>query len=520
MKISDDLPHMHSLELSMLKDEQQFLFDAIDIHIWYLKSPHRYKMANRIHARFFNRTLEDMMDKDINTFLNKEEADITAKLNQQVFTYKEPVVTEEFISGANHEPRLFEISKTPKLDEFGNIEYVLCIAKDITELRKTQEALTLAKLEVERARKLRKTFLSKVSHEIRSPLNSILGFTQLIRNREINETKLPKYLDTIYSNGNQLLQLVDDVIDLAKIESGDISLGIANIQLASVLLEIEQKVRQSELFKAREKNLKIVFPATDVSDVVLKTDAYRFHQLIENTIIASFDLFHKGTIRFDIPQTKGQIKFKIKVQTENLDRHYAKKLLECFSNPDNKAKEDISFGLELSSKILPILQGTMQVDSDLETNFEFTISLPDTIQQANSDEKSTPNSPMGTSIKKAKSKNIIIAEDNPANFFLLKEYLTPYQYNIIQAINGIEVIDFCTRRNDIDLVLMDMKMPVINGFEATRHIKSIRPTLPIIAQTAFSTPEDREQALLAGCDDFLTKPIHIDELLDSVMRFV
>jgi signal transduction histidine kinase/CheY-like chemotaxis protein len=390
------------------------------------------------------------------------------------------------------------------------------------ESAKQKKELVKAKLKAEESDKLKSTFLSNLSHEIRTPMNAIVGFTDLLLNTEVEKDEQVEYLKVIDKSGKNLIAIIDDLIEMSKIESHQTKPNYTAVNLESCVHDLYESIKITN-----KKAKKIVFKIIESNNPALhpvKTDEVKLKQIVTNLITNALKFTDKGTVAFgyEIDKQNKQIKFKVKDTGFGIDESNQKFIFDRFRRVggDQSIKAGgLGLGLAISKAYVEMLGGTISLESKLGrgTEFHFTIPLEYivkqniTVQPVNQIEI----------VKGNEEGTLLIAEDDNINFLLFQKIMKAKNYKIIRAMNGQEAVDICLSNPNIDLVLMDIKMPIMDGFEAFDKISPIRPNLPIIAQTAFSSNEDKEKIFKLGFHDYITKPINRErlfELIDSVFQ--
>jgi signal transduction histidine kinase len=382
-------------------------------------------------------------------------------------------------------------------------------------LRKTEQDLMIAKEKAVEADKLKTAFLANMSHEIRTPLNAIVGFSNLMAEENLSLEKRKMFVDCIHNSSEALAQLISDILDIAKIEAGQLRMNMVQVNVVSMLREIMMAVAV-DLKKQEKQHIKLVLSIPEkIDDFIIETDGLRLRQVITNLL--------NNAVKFTI---KGKIEFGFKLDENNKPEFYvidtgigirADKLDLIFDRfqqvYNEKALNHTGTGLGLSivKKIIELLGGQIRVTSEtgLGTSFYFKInSRVLTVKHLNTEAIQTQ---VSEEIN-LEGKRILIAEDDYINFILLKELLEPSNAIIEWVKNGQETIDAIKSKVVFDLVLMDLKMPVKNGYEAYSEIRKINQTIPIIAQTAYAMSGEKEVILQYGFDGYLSKPLNRNEL--------
>lgn len=369
-----------------------------------------------------------------------------------------------------------------------------------------------------RSDKLKSAFLANMSHEIRTPMNAIVGFSGLIED-ENDEALRSQYVNIIKNSSDSLLKLIDDIIDLSKIEAGDLQLIQADFSIQTMFNELES-IYRLELNKKNKQAVALDFHLPS-SDFILQADPFRVRQVLMNLINNAIKFTDKGFIQVACEKKNGELVFSVKDTGVGIPEIDQEKIFDRFTKFDYHGmnNEGSGIGLSIVEKIIHLLKGKIWLESKLNLGTTFYFTLP-----YNAVKKVTfafeTQTELITIITPTDAVKILVVEDDPVSFLLLKEIFKPTNYQIFHAENGQEGVRFAKEHSDIDLILMDVNLPLLNGHDATREIRSFNATIPIIAQTANAMMGDKEKALDAGCSDFITKPIQAKVLLDKVGFFL
>jgi len=389
--------------------------------------------------------------------------------------------------------------------------------------RHVEKQLIIAKEKAVEADRLKSAFLANMSHELRIPLNSIIGFSDLLAISEPPQKQKQEYLSYIKNSGNLLLELVNDIIDLAKIEADQMKINKTKFKINDLLLELFEYFDEYRLLQERH-DLKLILNQQNFNyNYVVNTDKLRLKQILSNLIGNAIKFTSTGFVEFGFVISEDiQFEFFVKDSGIGIPKDKQSLIFERFAQLEEtstKKYKGTGLGLSISKRITELLGGNMWVESieNKGSTFYFTIPIVD-------EEKYCIIPIANNKLDKCKfnwqNKVILIVEDEIVNFSYLEEVLQKTQAQIIWAKNGKEAIELCKTNNLIDLVLMDIKMPLINGYEATVEIKKFRKDLPIIAQTALAMHGEKEKSLIAGCNDYITKPIKQDTLLEVINQFI
>jgi PAS domain S-box-containing protein len=393
------------------------------------------------------------------------------------------------------------------------------IIRDITSRKLVEKELIASKEKAEESDKLKSAFLANMSHEIRTPLNGILGFSELLKEPELGEKEKEDFIKTINQCSHQLLHIVTDVMDISKIESG--------VDKAHpVVFNLQELVRETQLFfqpLADQKNLNLTFNNNLPSELVqIFSDPVKLRNALNNIIENAIKFTDTGGIEINISANNNYLIFKISDSGIGIEPVYQKVIFDRFRQVEISMQRKYGgtgLGLSLAKSFAEMLGGTVEVDSSLGKGSTFTISIslvrP---EKLTSDRKN--NEPGISAELEWSNKTILLAEDEASNSNLIKMMLKPSRVNILLAENGSQAVELCKNEKDISMVIMDIKMPVMDGLAATRLIKSFRNHLPVIATTAYADISDKAKCFEAGCNDYLSKPFKKDELINMISKYL
>ena len=413
-----------------------------------------------------------------------------------------------------------EVRAYPVFDESGKLFQVIKHLRDITERKKTVDELKKSKEKAEESDRLKSAFLANMSHEIRTPMNAILGFTQLLKANSLNAPKRNEYIEIIKNSGNHLLDIINDIIDISKIDAHQMDIAETAFDLNRFLLEIYQ-LFQSIITQKAKSNVQLILNENSKSKFIISTDKTRLRQILINLVGNAVKFSPNGSVEFGYEKKDGDtLLFYIKDTGIGMTKKELAFVFDRFRQGDeswNRPFGGTGLGLAISKEFAELIGGRIWAESIKGKGSTFFLAIP--LKQDFSPktetiiEKTQNNEPL-------KGKTILIVEDDEYSSLILSELLKPFKLNIVQAVDGMQAIKMCIDKPEIDLVLMDIQLPVLDGLQATQRIKKIKPGLPIIAQTANAMQEDREKALTAGCDDYISKPIDSNELIQKIGKYI
>lgn len=424
---------------------------------------------------------------------------------------------------------------------------VYAVAKDITDYKNVEQDLKKALIKATESDRLKLTFLATMSHELRTPLNSIIGFSDII-DEALPLHEIIEFNKIINISGKHLLTIVENLFDITLIESGEIKIVKEDVKLKSVLNDVQNIIKiEQQKTKKNHLDLNLIIPS-EARDIIVNTDPSKLKQILINLLNNALKFTNEGHVHFGYslkmdydPGSTEQclstkVKFFVKDTGIGIPKEMQEIIFDMFRQVDNGYTRNYGgtgIGLSISKKLTELLGGKIWLESE-EWNqpaglpstvdkpadmygkaggstFYFTIPYEGNEITSNTIKTETKNNNM------LKDKTILVVEDVDSSFEFLKVVLEKSGINTIWAKNGKESIKICKENPNIDLVLMDINMPVMNGYEATKEIKRTNPDIPIIAQTAYAVSGDKEKALNAGCNDYISKPINRKILKEKLL---
>jgi signal transduction histidine kinase/CheY-like chemotaxis protein len=378
------------------------------------------------------------------------------------------------------------------------------------------------KLKAEESDKLKSAFLMNLSHEIRTPMNAIMGFSDLLSKKDLTTSEKEKYLEIIKKSGSNLIAIIDDLVEMSKIDSDLVTPKYSSFDLKSMLQATFDSVKIT-MNKDKNVDLKFINPVPLVSRNII-SDVVKLNQVITNLLSNAVKFTDEGFVILDyeVNEEKQTIDFSVKDSGIGIPDELQEKIFARFNKisiNESVNNDGLGLGLAISKAYVEMLGGTMSLKSEIGVGSTFRFSIPlkeDTSTQKIDKQIDVKEIPMNTGNREV----ILVAEDDNINFLLIEKLLTMLNFTIIRAKNGEEAILFCEENKEIDLVLMDIKMPVLDGHQAFKKIRTFNKTVPIIAQTSYSFPEEIEKIKELGFNDFITKPIEKEKLFMLIEKYL
>ena len=408
----------------------------------------------------------------------------------------------------------FEINSLKQIDgEFSHIGQLF------EENDNQKDKLIEAKLEAERSNQLKSVFLANLSHEIRTPINAINGFSEILIHSQTTSNEKKEYLDIINRSGKNLVKIIDDLIEMSKIDSNLIKPNYSTFDLEKTIQELYESIK---ITIPPEKPIHFVLEKVDNNlKYDITTDEIKFKQIVINLVNNAIKFTKSGTVTLSCFLNKDEHKLTIKVSDTGIgiDNKHLDKIFERFGRVENELSIQVGglgLGLSITKAYIEILKGNITINSEPNKGSTFEVTIPAVVDEIQSIKKPKNNPALSTN----NQYTILVAEDDNINFFLFQKIIQNQNYNIIRATNGQEAVTICETHPDINLILMDIKMPLLSGYEAIKIIKTLRPNIPIIAQTAYASDEDKLHILREGFSDYISKPLDRNHLINLINKYL
>jgi len=522
-------------EEALLKSENEFrlLAEAMPQIVWITRSDGGNIFFNKQWVDYTGLTLEESYGNGwINPF-HPDDRQRAWDAWQNAITNMATYSLECCLRRFDGEYKWWLIRGVPLKDAYGVVLKWFGTCTDIDEIKNGEERLQVAKHHAEESDHLKSAFLANMSHEIRTPMNGILGFAELLKDSKLTGEEQAEYIGIIEKSGARMLNIINDIIDISKIEAGLMTLDLKETNINEQIQYIHTFFKP----EVEAKGMKLFFRnSLPAKEAILKTDCEKLYAILSNLVKNAIKYSKEGEIQIGyvstgLPTTSvsaigelvepASLQFYVKDTGVGIpkDRHEA--IFERFIQADitdKMAQQGAGLGLSITRAYIEMLGGKIWVESEKGIGSTFYFTLP---YIAEPQGKGTVKNgiPLIEAGIVAKNLKILIAEDDETSNKLISIYVQKFGNEIINVQTGTEALDVCHDNPDIDLILMDIQMPEMNGYEATRQIRKFNTEVIIIALTAFALTGDMEKAIEAGCNDYISKPIKKEELQKLINKY-
>ena len=483
----------------------------------------RYIFTNQQYITSFNKKKEEIIGSHISEIIGAANTEYAMPYIEEVRKGKTSsyINTFELTNGK----RFLNVNYVPGFDENGVVKNIIVLTFDVTSIKESEEALQIAKEKAEESDRLKSAFLQNMSHEIRTPMNAIMGFSGLLVKNYNNKPKLEKFSEIIGLRCNDLLDIINDILDISKIESGQLTVNNEDGDLQELFTELTIFFNEYQK-KLGKQHIKFnMQPLSLPNKNIICTDKVKLKQILINLIGNAFKFTDSGKIECGCKlESDETLSFYVSDTGIGIPKDKQQEVFERFSqlqNGNNKAIGGTGLGLPIVKGLVHLLGGNIKLESETGnlsadktrgSIFLFTIPYK-TIKIKHK----IINKMENTEEYKFVNKTILIVEDDQYNLEYLQEILSQTGLNIISVSYGNEAVKIALGKK-VDLILMDIRLPDFDGYEATRQIKQHKPEIKIIAQTAYASLDEKEKALDAGCSDYISKPMDKNALLSIIKK--
>ncbi|NVO11174.1 MAG: response regulator [Bacteroidales bacterium] len=516
------------VDKNLIESEEKFrlLVQALGEGVGIINKDDVFVLTNPSAHGIFEVEPSEIVGQPITSFLTKKGIEqysnkILEKNDQISISFELEIITPK------KNTKTLLITETNFTNKNKSFHGTILVFRDITERIETENELLTAKEKAEESDRLKSAFLANMSHEIRTPMNSILGFAHLLEQHELTGDQQQKYINIIQKSGTRMLNILNDIIDISKIEAGLMTINSEDTNINEQIKYIYTFFKH----EAEAKGISISFRnSLPTNKAVIRTDSEKFYAILTNLVKNAIKYSNTGHIELGYNPINSSTRpesltFYVKDTGIGIPIDRQKAIFERFVQADiedRKAYQGAGLGLSITKAYLEMLGGKIWVESEegVGTTFYFTLpynaELEEKTEVKNFIETSLVNNPIDHKTSKLK---VLIAEDDVPSEMLISIIVEELSSEILKVTTGIEAVEACRNHPDIDLVLMDIQMPEMNGYEATRQIRSFNKNVIIIAETAYGLSGDREKSIKAGCNDYIPKPINKDDFLELIHKY-
>jgi len=513
---------IHEIKISQDKkkeDEAIFerLFESSPEAIALIGNNGKVIKVNQGFTNLFGFTKDELINKNLDDFIVPVELKDQGKEYHNKIMKGLDIEAEEIRIKKNQSKVFVSILSTPitfKKDQLG----VYVIYRDITQQKETERILHEAKTRAEESDRLKSAFLTNMSHEVRTPMNAITGFSNLILNRDLSEKNKIEYLTIINQSSNTLLEIIDNIIDASKIEAENLVINKVKCNINTILNELYIDVNQQKK-ELGLKNVKIkLTKGIQTNSLEVITDPKRFKQIFSNLLDNALKFTEKGFVEFGYTIEDNNLLCFVKDTGIGFAKDQSKFIFEPFRQADDSSTRKYGgtgLGLTLAKKLVELLGGEINVDVERNKGANFYFNIPFEFSKKELEiNMFIPNK------INWRDKKILIAEDVETNYQFLHTLLKKTSATVSWAKNGEEVVQMIKKNKNYDLILMDIQMPKMNGHKAFKQLRNLGINIPVIAQTAYAMDSDINEIKNLGYNDYIIKPIEINKLFEKITKYL
>lgn len=506
-------------QLSVSETFFRTLIESADDGIAFYDNNSMLKFANRAFFSIIGMTEEEYLSSDIDSLIHPDDKDYTARKNEAVAAGRF-YETELKLKHKDGHYIVLSSKSVGIRDGNGNLTGSLTISRDISDYKRNQEELIKAKVEAESGNRLKASFLANISHEIRTPLNSVVGFANLLYDPDLPRELKEEYISHINFNSEKLLQIIGDIIDLSRLESSQLEITYDENSIGEIVREVIEDTRN--IIRRNEKPIVLILNNRfeGENDLVF-TDRVWLKRMLAHLLDNAVKFTPQGSVELSYGKDDNNIIFSVKDTGIGINKENISRIFENFNQEINgfqRPFDGLGIGLTLVKEVLQRMGGKIYVESVKGIGSEFSFTLPYRPAVSSTTRIRQPiknNTTLSWSTKKC-----LLVDDNPDVLFYLRRILIDTGIKIFEACSGPEAIRIIKENPNINIVLLDMQMPGMNGIEVAKTLRQLRSDLPVIAQTAYFFENDKDIILEAGCDACLIKPIRKEDLISAMTMFM
>ena len=514
-----DISNQKNAEQELVKQKNllDLIVDNAPLGIWVTAEDGSYTLINKYFREAVGYETDHLSITD-DELERCKQSDVIAKKSLS------PINTEETLTFVDEKVHILQILKTNLTSLEGKNIGVLGIGSDITDRKLYEQNLVQAIAKAEDADMLKSAFLANMSHEIRTPLNGIIGFSKYLKDYPASEEEYHHILDIICNSADHLLKIINDIIDISKLDAGQVKINPVSCNLNKLLDSIYSFFYSTSFENGKKEiNLRLSTSLPDHEATILIDDV-RIKQVLTNLISNAIKFTRKGSVEFGytLIENRSKIRFFVQDTGVGIPMDKLDLIFERFRQADDTTTREYGgtgLGLAISKSLVDLMGGSIWVESKPEVGSTFYFSIP--FEPLNVElEKAEEEKSQQDLLKAFANKRILIVEDDPNSFYYLKTLLENLSVKVVHAVNGKQAVDLVLNNGTLDLILMDLRLPLLNGYEAIKEIRKVNTKIPIIAQTAHALVEEKEVCMKIGCNDYLSKPIEPNLLFKTVYKYL
>jgi signal transduction histidine kinase len=519
---------VHQIELEMVNKELELskekveiivsqyteLYDFAPISYFSLSKEGRIIKLNLAGSILLGKERSQLVNSFFGFFVTQDTRLVFHLFLQKVFQSNVKETCDVSIS--LHNDHIIDVYITGILTE--NSEQCQLVVVDITDRKQLEQKLRIARVHAEQSDHLKSAFLANMSHEIRTPMNGILGFAELLKQPDLSGEQQQKFINIIEKSGKRMLNIINDIVSISKIESGNMEISISESNINEQIEYIYTFFKPEVEKKGMQLFFKNGLPAKQAA---IKTDREKIYAILTNLVKNAIKYSDIGTIEIGYQLKNHDLEFFVKDTGIGISPDKQKIIFDRFIQADitdKRAHQGAGLGLSISKAYIEMLGGNIWVESNEGNGSMFYFTIPyNTEPQKELVVQQAVSVEIYNSV--FENLNVLIVDDDEISKILLNQIFDKGSNKIIHASNGLEAIATYQHNPDIDLILMDIRMPEMDGYEATKTIRQYDKDIIIIAQTAFGLSDDKEKAIAAGCNDYISKPINRTLLQQMILQF-
>lgn len=503
----------HSMQT---EEELNNLFNLSADMICVVNAGGNFHKINPSFERVLGYSEKEMLETPFHEFVHPDDVENTRQVIRDKIGKGEPTITfENRFQCKDGSYKWFSWVA----QQTGREERLFAIARDVTERKKTMRELIEAKERAEESDKLKSAFLANMSHEIRTPMNAIMGFSTLLQREQISIEKRKHYTQIIRNRSEDLLNIINDILDISKIEAGQIEIHEEELSLTGMLNDLQEEFGQKlNEMPGHAVDFKLL-SAKDAGDETIMADSLRVRQVMSNLLDNALKFTREGHVHFGYRKLKDKLELFVEDTGIGIPLHKQQNIFERFRQAEESTTRKYGgngLGLAISKALVEMMGGKIGLTSEEDRGSRFFFTLPYTpamMKPAKKEDKPE------VKIKALNNKRILVVEDDAKSQEYLRIVLEMEGANLVFASSGADALVLFESDPKFNIILMDIQLPDIDGYEVTRRIRKEDKSIPIIAQTAFAMTEDMEKCQAAGCTDFLSKPIRAEHLVEMMLRY-